>query len=148
MAELALEYIVKIIILLVAAVVIISLILTFQQDILRWWTGITGDKDKPSTEPQVIKKDTFTEREIASFIAGCWSANKGSTKDAECYFLLGNNLNSFAGVTQQGIQNSLSQNIIPSDKVIFEFTTIGNALVITYDNYRTEVKSEAIVVKG
>ncbi len=148
MAELALEYIVKIIILIVAAIVIISLILTFQQDIMRWWGGITGPDSKNPPKAEVIERDSFTDREVASFIAACWSEHQGSTEDAECYFLLGKTAGSFAGVTQTGITNSLSQNIITSDKVVFEFTTIGNALAITYDNYRSGVGSEAIVVKG
>lgn len=146
MAEFALENIVKLIILLVAAFVIIGLILTFQQDILRWWTDFAGSKTKPPAQAEVIERDTFTDAEVASFITGCWSEHQGSTKDTECYFLLGKSSASFAGVSQAGILSSLSA--MPSDKVVFEFTAIGNALIITYDNYHSSVKSEAIVVKG
>src|SRR3989338_8561544 len=99
MAEFALEYVVKITILIVAAVVIIGLILTFQEDILNMWPTT------PTTVPpkaQVIEKDSFTDSEVASFIAGCWSTNQGSTKDTECYFLLGG----FTGVTKAGIVRS------------------------------------------
>lgn len=146
MTEFALENIVKLIILLVAAFVIIGLMLTFQQDILRWWTDFTGSKTPKLAKAEVIERDIFTNEQIANFISGCWSEHQGSTKDNECYFLLGKSSASFAGVSQAGILSSLSA--MPRDKVVFEFTTIGNALVITYDNYRSDVKSEAIVVKG
>ena len=148
MAEFALENIVKLIILLVAAFVIIGLILTFQQDILGWWTDFTGSKTPKPAKAEVIERDIFTNEQIANFISGCWSENEGSTKDNECYFLLGKSSASFASVSRAGITNSLSQDIIPASKVVFEFTTIGNALIITYDNYHSSVRSEAIVVKG
>ena len=148
MAEFALESIVKLIILLVAAVVIIGLIITFQQDILRWWADFMGSKTSKPPEAEVVERDAFTDAQVANFIAGCWSANQGSSQDRECYFLLGKAPNAFSGVSRAGIVSSLSQNIIPASNVVFEFTTIGNALVITYDNYRSSVGSEAIVVKG
>ena len=142
MAELALESVTRIIILLVAAGVILSLILFFHEDMLQWWKGFTEREELPKAE--VIKKNSFTADEVAKFIEGCWATHAGSTKDNECYFLLG----SFSGVTPDGIKSRLSASIIAPSKVIFEVTAIGSALAITYDNYRQEAGSEAIVVKG
>ena len=144
MAELALEYIVKITILIVAAVVIIGLILTFSQDIHQWWTDFMGSEQKSPPEAIVIEKSSFTAKEVANFIEGCWSSNEGSQQDNECYFLLGG----FSGVDENSIVSAVNANIIDPGKIIFDFDTVTNALVITYDNYRSEAGSEAIVIKG
>ena len=146
MAEFALENVVKMIILIVAAFIIIGLILTFQQDIIKWWSDFAGSKTKPPAQAEVIERDAFTNEQVASFITGCWSEYQGNAKDRECYFLLGKTPDAFNGVSQAGILSSLS--VMPSDKVVFEFTTIGSALIITYDNYHSSVGSEAIVIKG
>lgn len=144
MAEFALEYIVKMIILIVVAVVVISLIMTFSQDIINWWDDFTGRTEKPPPEVEVIEKDSFTAKEVANFIEGCWSSNLNSQEDNECYFLLG----SFSSINKNSIIASINANLMDPNKIIFEVDLITNALVITYDNYRSEVKSEAIVIKG
>ena len=144
MSEFALENIVKMIILIVVAVVIISLIMTFSQDIINWWDEFTGKREKPPPKAVVIEKASFNSEEVANLIEGCWSSNLNRQEDNECYFLLG----SFSGVSKDLIIAAINSNVMDPAKAIFEVDTITNALVITYDNYRREVQSEAIVIKG
>jgi len=143
MAALALEYIVRLLILIVVAVVIIGLITTFSQDISSWWSGFTKSEDLPP-KAEVIERNSFTAEEVANFVEGCWSSNLGSQQDNECYFLLGN----LSSANQSSIVIAVNPNIIDPSKIIFDVHSITNALVITYDNYRREVNSEAIVIKG
>ena len=143
MAQLALEYIIRLIILVVVALVIISLILTFQQNIVTFWDGFANP---PTTFPNavVIERTSFTSTGVANFIEGCWSSNEGSQEDNECYFLLGD----VSTVDPLTVISSINPDIIAPNKVVFDVTSMTDALIISYDNYRGDVGSAAIVIKG
>ena len=143
MTEFALESVVKMLILIVAAFVIIGLMMTFSQDIYSWWLEFTTG-EKPPPKAQVIEKTSFIPEEVANFIESCWSSNLNSQEDNECYFLLGD----LSGVSRESIIASINADVMDPNKAIFDTDSITDALVITYDNYRGEIKSAAIVVKG
>ena len=86
MKGLALETVVKVIILMVVALVVINLILYFSDTIRDL---LTGYKQKP-IKTQTIKAPAFTASQIATYIKSCWEkTGRNYEKEVICYILEG-----------------------------------------------------------
>ncbi|MBS3055363.1 MAG: hypothetical protein J4452_02650 [Candidatus Aenigmarchaeota archaeon] len=96
-AALALEFVFRIIILLVTVAVIIGLILNFSRDIqtsinkfLCKFFNCPSEANCPDKKP--IEKDSFISSEISAYIQSCDSCNSNlpvpDQKDTVCYLLL------------------------------------------------------------
>lgn len=141
--QLSLEYIVKVLILMVVIVVVISLIVRFSDDIknqiIKFFGSQQGCNIPFPAKPE--EKDTFNSKEIATHIESCYSTmtscSEENQKDIVCYTLLAKN-NIIA--TESEVRASLSQEI--NDKteiktdfsgswVKIEFQDVGNKIIVT-----------------
>lgn len=122
--DLALEYIFRIVIMLVTVAVMIGLIYTFSSDIRssidKFLSSLFGKSAPPGTK--TISQDTFSSREIATFIDSCYSSNKAlpenEQKDTVCFVLLAKTSPYFNVDT-----NSILNNVSPSIKNQVDFKT-------------------------
>jgi diphthamide synthase subunit DPH2 len=87
MKGLALEYVVKWIILLSVALIVISLMVYFSDYIKRWLKGQTSEG---KVEVREITKDYFSSGEILAYALSCWDkTGEKYREDAICYILKG-----------------------------------------------------------
>jgi len=90
MKGLALEYIVNWIILLTVAMVIISMIIYFSEDIKRFLKRQTQENIVEPTE--IRKEKPYSSGEILTYTYSCWDKIGGKCKnnDVTCFYLFGN----------------------------------------------------------
>ena len=147
-AALALEFIFRIVILLVAVAVIIGLILTFSKDIqttvnnfLCKFFTCPNQTNCPDKKP--IEKDTFSSSEISAYIQSCDNCNSNippaDQKDAVCYLLLARKSPYFSA-DKNAILSTLPSNLksrtiitsnFNSQIVKIEFKELGDKLVVS-----------------
>lgn len=143
----ALEFVFKILILLVTAAVIIMLIVTFSTDIRgmvnRFVADIFGEPREQSIFPETIEKDSFIATEIATYIEGCLAYNEAidesKQKDVVCYVLLAEDKFSSFKIGKTSILNSVEPSIrdrieIQSDfsksYLKIKFEDLGNKIIV------------------
>jgi len=145
--DMALEYIFKILIMLVVVAVIVMLIVQFSNEIRQAVQGFVckfsntcgGTSDE---FPKNIEQDSFTSGEIATYIDSCLSSNlakpEGEQKGIVCYTLLAAKAPYF-DANKDSILSSISPNI--RDKVSIdtdfskhyikiEFEDISNGIIV------------------
>lgn len=133
-----LEYIFKILIMLIVVAVIIGLILTFRDQIVAiiktYIPSLTGGGNQTPQFPKLIDKGTgtFLSGEVASYIQSCYSAITALPIDqittTNCYILRGNfNVNA-NDILQSVTDSSLRTKV----NITADFTQ--NAVVITYQD--------------
>jgi len=133
---LALEYIVKFIIMLTAAAIVIMLMWNFYNDI-KGNSIIDGD-NKVSVKTELVES-SFTSQSVAKYIKSCWGMT-GSNYDGDivCYILKG----SFFGATPASVLNAvpedLKRNVVIEvesfayvTSVIIEFKDLGNKIIVS-----------------
>jgi hypothetical protein len=113
-----LEYIFKIIILLVVVAVVIAMILSFKDQISiiinQFLKNLAGGKQNPQF-PKLIDKGTgtFTSMEIVTYIQSCYSTMNAlpvaDRTTTDCYILKGN-FNANSGAIMQGISDVTLRN--------------------------------------
>ncbi|MFZ8829935.1 MAG: hypothetical protein ACO2OO_00565 [Candidatus Aenigmatarchaeota archaeon] len=87
MKGLALEYIVQWIILLTVAMIVISMVIYFSDDIKRFLARQTKES---KVTPHEIKKDYFSSGEILTYVFSCWDkTGEKYREDATCFYLFG-----------------------------------------------------------
>jgi len=90
-AQMSLEYIIKMTILLVVVVVVIGLMLKFSSDLKLTIKKLFGGEKKDVDFPQIIEKNDFSENEVAVYIESCYSTmmslKESEQKDTVCYLL-------------------------------------------------------------
>jgi len=94
-AELALEYVVRLMILLVVVAVVVSLILNFKDEIRVMVKKVFGTVESPSKPdfPKIIDdKKTFNPGEISTYVEDCYSTMTSLPEDKQedivCYVLI------------------------------------------------------------
>lgn len=132
MKGLALETVVKWIILLVVAGVVINLIFFFSEDIKRFLEVHMG---REGVKAEVIESEEFSTSQLKTFIRACWEKT-GETfrEDVVCYILRG----SVSGVDPTALKNALEppasvdvSNFDPSKKVtLIRFEDVGNRVIV------------------
>jgi len=139
-AEMALETIFKILILLVAVAVIIGLIISFSDQVRNIVKGfINKFFGKPATQdfPKQIEKDSFSASEIASYIESCYSTMtsvpEDEQKDTNCFLLIGKSFES-SGILER-VSSSIRNNVeIRADFtrgiLIIGFQDVGNKIIV------------------
>lgn len=141
MAQLALEYIVRILILSVVAAIIILTIINFYDDIEIAIKNFISPKNVSIDFPKTITKDSFSAGEIANYITACYNAmlsiSEAEQRDIICYVLLARN--GFS-VSTQNILASIPRDIIANveirasftkDFVKIEFRDVNNKILVT-----------------
>lgn len=131
MKGMALETVVKWIILLVVAGVVLNLIFFFSDEITRIVGGFTKQKE-PKAE--IIESSTFSTSQVKTYIRGCWDRT-GETfqEDVVCYILRGD----VSGVDPKSLAD-IGYNVtvdtskfIRTQKVtIIRFQDIGNKIIV------------------
>lgn len=133
---LELEYIVKFIIMLVAAAIVMMLMWNFYNDI-KGESIIDGD-DKVSPKTELVEQSSFNTQAVAKYVKSCW-AMTGPDYDGDivCYILKG----SFEA-TPESVLNSLPADIKSNvnievanfayvTSVIIEFRDLGNKITVS-----------------
>jgi hypothetical protein len=88
MKGLALEYVVKWIILLAVAMVVISMVIYFSNNIKIFLAKQTKET---KVEPKEINKEYFSSGEILTYALSCWDkTGEKYREDVTCFYLFGN----------------------------------------------------------
>jgi len=132
MKGLALETVVRWIILLVVAAVVISLVLFFYNDIKRFVKSwLEGEKPKA----EVIEASKFSTSQVITYIKACWDkTGERFDENIVCYILKGD----VSGVDTDLLQNALrspaqveTSKFDPTKNVtIIRFEDIGNKVIV------------------
>lgn len=141
MAQLALDYIVRVLILAVAAAIIILTIINFYDDIKIVVNKWLFPKNEKPEFPKTITKDSFSSGEIANYIFSCYSTMisvpETEQKDIVCYVLLARNgfsvssrdiLTLIPSDIKSNVEISAS---FTKDYVKIEFRDINNKVLVT-----------------
>lgn len=141
MSQLALDYIVRILILVVAAAIIILAIINFYDDIKIAISSWIFPKKEKVEFPKTITKDSFSSGEIANYIVSCYSVMisvpEAEQKDVVCYVLLSRR--GFSASSRDilsAIPRDISPNVeinasLNKDYVKIEFKDIKNKVLVT-----------------
>ena len=131
MKGLALETVVKWIILIVVAGVVINLLFFFSDEIKNIIWGYTKE-EKP--EAEIVESTGFSEAQIKTYMRACWDkTGEKFQEDVVCYILKGN----VSGVNSNVLRNvdypasvDISK-FIPSNNVtIIKFEDVGNKIIV------------------
>ena len=91
-AQLSLEYIVRLMIILVVIAVVMSIIMKFKDDIRIWIDEFLGSDEKPNFPKIIDDKTTFSIGEITVYIEDCYytmtSLPEDEQEDIVCYVLI------------------------------------------------------------
>ena len=141
MTQLALDYIVRILILAVVATVIILTIINFSDEIKTAINKWLFKEEKKIDFPKTEEKEAFSSGEIAKYIQSCYSAMESlpeiDQKDTICYILLAKR--GFSANSRE-ILNLLSEELRNRTEIIanfsksyvkIEFKDIGDKILVT-----------------
>lgn len=141
MAQLALEYIVRILILTVAAAIIILTIINFSEDVKFLVKSWIFPKKEKIEFPKTITKDSFSSGEIANYIISCYSAMisipETEQKDVVCYVLLARRgFSASSSQILESIPRDIRQSVnitasFTKNYVKIEFRDINNKILVT-----------------
>jgi hypothetical protein len=139
MKALALEYIVQWIILLTVAMVIISMVIYFSDDIKRFIKRQTEDS---IVQPREIRKQNFMSGEILTYAYSCWDkTGEKYREDVVCFYLFGN----FTNVDKDWVFNQFSERY-PDGKPRIDLTNFDTSK--EYAKIRFRWVDLAIVVEN
>lgn len=131
MKALALESVVKFIIMIAAASVLLSLVLYFSEEI-KSFIGHKLHKDE-KVQTKLIEVSSFTYSQLASYIISCWDkTGEDYNEDVICYILKGD----MSSVSSSDIENTidvpvdLSEFDNTKDIAIIEFDSLGKVIVV------------------
>jgi hypothetical protein len=86
------EYVVKLILMLVVVAAVIALVWTFYGNTQNWWCKMIGTcpEGPPEVKTEVIKQPLFTASDVAKYVDSCWlMTGEDYSGDAVCYVLQG-----------------------------------------------------------
>lgn len=127
-ASLAMEYIIRLMIMLVVLIVVIALIYTFYGDIGNWWCKTIGSCDVGPDQGKtiVLRQALFTGRDVAKYVDSCWlMTGKEYSGNFVCYVLQGE-----FEVLPDEVQYHLRS--FPKDRLTVETDFRGDSAVITF----------------
>ena len=146
--DLALEFIFRIVILLVTVAVIVGLIFTFSKDIQNsihqfLCKFFTCPNENACPDRRPIEKDSFASSEISAYVQSCDNCYsnipEADQKDAVCYLLLAKK-SPYFNADANSILNTLSNDLrkrtqvttnFVSQIVKIEFKELGNKIVVS-----------------
>jgi len=147
-AALALEFVFRIVILLVTVAVIIGLIFTFSKDVQHAVNGFlckffTCPSETSCPDKKPIEKNSFTSTEISVYIQSCDSCNSNippaEQKDTVCYLLIASKPPYFVA-DANAILNALPSDLkkrttitanFNSQIIKIEFKELGDKLIVS-----------------
>ncbi|MFB6088220.1 MAG: hypothetical protein ABEK36_00395 [Candidatus Aenigmatarchaeota archaeon] len=137
-AAMSLEYVVKVIILLVVSVVIIGIMSGFSEDLeSRVSTLFFGEDEGGSVKTEEVMSDSFSTNQIRNYAKSCWRKTGSSyQEDVICYILKG----SMSSVNKNQLRNSFQKmdgmtvelnNFNPNSNIaMIKFKDIGDKIII------------------
>ena len=133
MKGLALESIVKWVILLVAAGVIINLLFFFSDEIKRFIRSQMEEGEEPQTE--IVEAQAFTTSQVLTYIRACWDkTGERFEKDVICYILKGDMSNVDPALLVTAVEPPATVDVSKFDPTkgvaIIRFEDIGNKIVV------------------
>ena len=132
-AELALEYIVRLMIVLVVLVVVIGMTIEFKNEIITTVKKFFGEKNPQINFPQLITKNTFNPGEISAYIEKCYftltALPENKQEDIVCYLLEATD--GFA-IEKTDLEKTISKDI--KDKVNITATFKKSIIKIQYQD--------------
>jgi len=139
--QMSIEYIIKIMILLVVVAVVISLIVKFKGEIQVMVKNLFGPKENNHKFPQIIEKNSFSSGEVSAYIENCYFSMKSLPEDEQediiCYLLQSNN--GFS-ITSAMLRNKLSSELedkveitteFQKDIIKIQYQDIGNKILVS-----------------
>ena len=135
--SLALDYMGKMIIIIVVIGVVIGLMLTFSADMRDAVASFFFPEQPGNVETEVIERTSFSLSQMKNYIVSCWTkTGEDYNDDAVCYLLIGD----VSGVDQDDIEDitgdSGIENVTATDfdnaltNTIIEFKDIGNKITV------------------
>jgi len=153
-AQLSLEYIVKMIIILVVIMVTITLIIKFKSNIQVAVKNLFGKDQEQLNFPQIIEKKSFSLGEISAYIESCYSTMTSLPEDEQkniiCYLL--ESEDGFS-ITKEDLENIISNDIKDSkwyDQDYDEWVILlqGEA-VLEFETYQKKLfKGDYLFIKS
>ncbi|MFH1294540.1 MAG: hypothetical protein ABIH90_01190 [Candidatus Aenigmatarchaeota archaeon] len=135
-AAMELEYVMKLIIMLVVVAAVIALIWTFYGSIQVWWCKFMGtcSDDPTSGQTEVIRQSLFTTTDVAKYSDSCWfGTGKDYSGDLICYVLQGR-----FEVVPDEIASQLKA--FPKDKLVVETDFRGDSAIIKFIDLGNQIE--------
>ncbi|MBD3155114.1 MAG: hypothetical protein GF368_00475 [Candidatus Aenigmarchaeota archaeon] len=136
-AQMSLEYIVKITILLVVVIVITGMIINFYDQIKAKIKELFGRKEPEVDFPKIIDKTSFTAGEVSAYIESCHSTMSSLPEEVQdniiCYLLRSDTIITIdTGLaTPGGITVTWNWVSGTFDEMKIEYQDVGNEIVIS-----------------
>jgi len=130
------EYVVKLIIMLVVVAAVIGLVWTFYGGTQTWWCKFIGTCTGPplAGNTEIIKQATFTATDVGKYVDSCWMrTGEEHSGDFVCYVLQGR-----FDATPDAVQSSLRS--FPKERLLIESDFRGDAAVITFIDIGNKMK--------
>lgn len=139
----ALDMVVKFMIILVVAGIVIGLFLIFSEDAKKAVENLFGGEKKPGLEVKTLNQNSFSSGQVAQYIESCYDAMseipEADQEDKVCYVLMAqSSFNSF--VSQSDIFSSLPKELKSRVKfntnfnlsyLKIEFKELGDEIVVS-----------------
>jgi hypothetical protein len=136
-AQMSLEYIVKITILIVVIVVVIGMIINFYDEIKAQIKKLFGEKEPKVDFPKIVDDTSFNAGEVSTYIESCHSTMSSLPEDVQdnivCYLLRSENpININTGLaTPTGIPVDWASWGSNSRDMKIEYQDVGNQILIS-----------------
>lgn len=131
------EYVIRLIIMLVVVAVVIMLIWTFYDETQIWWCNLMGTcGGTTDAKTEVIKQSLFTTTDVAKYIDSCWMmTGEDYSGDFICYVLQGSfevEPDSIAPLLRSFPADRLTvQMDFRGESAVIQFKDIGNEIVVS-----------------
>jgi len=129
MKGLALDYVILFVILLATALVVISLVVYFSDNIKNF---LKGKMSEEKVETQTIEAASFSTEQLATYAKACWDKTGENYKqDAICYILRGDMSSVDLDLLENSVSFPLEANFDPTKNiVIVKYVYLGHKIVM------------------
>lgn len=133
MKGLALEAVVKLIILIVVALVVIGLMIYFSDDIKKFVENLF--KEEPEPQAEIVESSKFSTAQIRTYMRACWDkTGEKFRKDVICYILKGDvsevDTDLLSTAVEAPAQVDLSKFNPLKNVTIIRFQDLGNKIIL------------------
>lgn len=130
--DMSLEYIIKFLILLIVAAVVISMLISFSDDIKTKIRDMFGKEEEIKTNS--IDADSFSTAQIRTYMNSCWEkTGERYNKDFICYILKGD----VSSVDKENLRQGVYGAVVVLDAfdttkkvTIIRFVDVGNKIIV------------------
>lgn len=140
----ALDVVVKFVIVLVVAAVVIGLFVTFSHDAESGVRDMFGEEEGPEIDfPKTVQQNTFSAGSVAQYVESCYDTmmelSEIEQEDTVCYILMANiDFSEFTSVSEieGAVSSDLGQNVefntdLGRAYIQITFKELGNTVVVS-----------------